>query len=84
MVTAGGHHELDPLIHQTVQGIAGTGGDLVLPVEQGAIEIGYNDLIHHHLGVTNESGSSVQQPLPRPHLFRDTKNNQPLVACEEG
>ena len=49
MVTAGGDHELDALIDQTVQGIPGAGGDLVLPVEQGTIEIGHNYLEHHYL-----------------------------------
>ena len=49
MVTAGGDHELDALVDQAVQGIPGAGGDLVLPVEQGTIEIGHNDLEHHYL-----------------------------------
>ncbi|MNJ40879.1 hypothetical protein D3C77_357840 [compost metagenome] len=56
MVTAGGHHKLDPLIHQTVQGIPGAGGDLVLPVEQGTIEIGHNYLEHHYLGISGTPG----------------------------
>ncbi len=51
MVPAGGHHELHALFHQTVQGVTGAGGDLVLLVEQGAIEIGYNYLEHHYLAI---------------------------------
>ncbi|VXA88531.1 hypothetical protein AERO8C_70174 [Aeromonas veronii] len=51
VMTAGGDHEFHTLFYQAVQGIPGTGRDLVLLVEQSAIEIGYNYLEHHYLGI---------------------------------
>ena len=51
-MTAGGDHEFHTLFYQAVQGIPGLRGeDLVLLVEQSAIEIGYNYLEHHYLGI---------------------------------
>ncbi len=51
MVTAGGDHEFHALLNQMADGLPGTGGDLVLLVEQSSIEIGYNYLEHLYLGI---------------------------------